>query len=132
MGDYLSKAQILSIDDFEYADVDVPEWHGKVRVRNLSGEEGDELQSLATDEQNVTNIRFAVQICCLGCVDEKGSRLFVEGEKDVEALARKSMAALFRVAERIAALSGISKEGRAEVGKGSEKTPAGASTGEPA
>ncbi|WLQ15649.1 hypothetical protein O5O45_06930 [Hahella aquimaris] len=97
---YLNKAQILSAQDIECVDVDVPEWGGTVRVALMSGAARDDYEGslirLAADgtaQRDLTNIRAKLVAVCL--VDDNGERLF--SESDVKALGAKSCAALDRV-----------------------------------
>ena len=102
MGKYLTADSIFAAEDFNYADVECPEWGGTVRVRSLSGgqrsvitqriqvKETDELEELLT---------------VMGVVNEDGARIFTN--KDIEALKKKSNAPISRIAKKIMEISGI-------------------------
>lgn len=112
----LGRDAILGATDLPSVDVEVPEWGGTVRVRMLTGGERDAFEAGTITrhgkkvEQNLVNIRARLVALC--AVDEKGERLF--GEGDVEALARKSAAALNRVFEAARLLNGLTEEAAAE------------------
>lgn len=108
---YLTKEQILNADDIAYADVDVPEWGGVVRVRTLMGHERDEFEGAVVDERGekisvakrMENMR--ARLVALTVVDAEGQRVF--SEQEAAALGKKSAAALervFTVAARLARL----------------------------
>jgi len=107
----LTRDQILSADDSVYEDVNVPEWGGVVRIRGLSGSERDRFEDSIVNNkvgkharQNMKNIR--AKLVALTVIDAKGETLFTL--KDVEALGKKSAAALdrcFDVAQRLCGLS---------------------------
>jgi hypothetical protein len=108
-GGYLSREAILEADDLGFADVDVPEWGGKVRIRALSGTERDKFEaSIAGNGKRIRldNVRAKLVQAC--AVDVEGNPLF--GTADVVALGRKSAAGLDRVFEACKKLSGLSEE----------------------
>lgn len=91
----LSKDDILKADDLAKETINVPEWGGDVILRTMTGEERDSFDSemIRDEKKTFKNIRakFLALIIC----DEQGNRLF--SDKDVEALGRKSGAALDRL-----------------------------------
>ena len=99
----LTKAQILQASDTKQETVEVPEWGGEVIVAVMSGHARDRLEASIVGKnggQNLQNIRAKYVAASL--VDEKGDLLF--SESDVQALGKKSAAALdrvFAVAQRI-------------------------------
>ncbi len=116
----LSGADILSAKDITTRDVEVPEWGGTVIVRSLTGAERDQYEQSVMKmkktgrkgrgpmvmEPNLQGAR--ARLVALACVDKEGSLLF--SDKDVHALAGKSAAALNRVFDVAAAMSGLSDE----------------------
>lgn len=90
----LNREAILGKDDLKKEVVSVPEWGGDVVVSTMTGAARDEWeQSLITNKTvNMNNIRARLIVATV--VDEKGERLFDLG--DVEALGKKSAAALDR------------------------------------
>lgn len=108
----LSRDDILKARDIATEVVPVPEWGGEVIVSGLSGAERDAFEeSILIMRQkkvsyNLDNIRS--KLCSLGIKDESGARIF--SDSDVEALGRKSAAALDRVFTAIQRLSALSPE----------------------
>lgn len=91
----LTREQILAADDLKSEVVPVPEWGGEVRVGMMSGARRDAFEdSLRTDGAlDLSNRRAKLVAAAL--IDEQGNALFTSA--DIEALGRKSMAALDRV-----------------------------------
>ena len=97
----LTKASVLSADDFQYAIVPCPEWGGDMRVRGLTAAE----QAIITKKVNAKQMDdLAVVIVIMGCVDENGERIFENADKD--ALKGRSYAVLDRLGKKILELSG--------------------------
>jgi hypothetical protein len=105
----LSRDEILSADDRPRRLVSVPEWGGEVWVATMTGTARDAWeQSLLTRrhgkaEPNMENMR--ARLVAATVVDEAGQRLF--SDSDIDALGRKSAAALERVCKVAQALNGI-------------------------
>lgn len=100
----LTRDQIFTADDIKVEAVEVKQWGGTVHVRVMDGASRDAFEeACAADRKRIGKKRgirawLAVYAVC----DEKGGRLFEDG--DVEAVSRKSAAALdaiFAVAARI-------------------------------
>ena len=102
MGEYLSREQILAVQDCKIEEVDVPEWGGQVIVRTLTGEERDQYESsmfeVVGDGANrevipkMENLRAT--LAALSIVDEDSKRMFDVSE--VHLLGQKSASALDR------------------------------------
>ncbi len=109
---FLSRDEILGINDLPVEEVYVDEWKTWVRVRALTGAERDAFEQSIVETRgkntrlNLRNIRAKLVALC--CVDENGNRLFKD--EDAEALGRKSAAALNRVFEVAQRLSGLRPE----------------------
>lgn len=99
----LTREAILSALDLTSEIVSVPAWGGDVKVRSMTGIERDAFGSSIRDaagKVDLANFRAKLLVRCL--VGEDGLPLF--SEADIEALGRKSTAALdrvFVVAERL-------------------------------
>ena len=108
----LSKEAILAAEDTRTEEVEVPEWGGSVLVRGMTGRERDDFESsmLIQDGgqagRDLRNTRAKLVAKC--AVDGDGRRLFADD--DVAALGEKSAAALVRVFEVAARLSGLDEE----------------------
>lgn len=113
----LTREEILTADDMEYQDVDVPEWGGTVRVSMMSGRARDRYEaSLYKDQGTETtydNLRARYLSFCV--VNEAGDLIF--SISDLEDLGRKSSMALDRVFTAATILNGTSSEGIEEVAK---------------
>ena len=109
---FLSRDAILGADDQDYAEVDCPEWGGKVRLRSISGAERDAYEASCIVQKgnsrtvNMKNAR--AKLIVLMAVDEHGSRLF--NEDDIRALAKKNARPIDRLFDACQKLAGITEE----------------------
>lgn len=125
----LTREQILQADDLPRETVPVPEWGGEVIVRTMGGTEQDAFEASLvvfkgkgrkrTAERDMKN--YTAKLVSLVVCDEKGKPLF--NQMDVQALGRKSTAALARVVEVAMRLNGIRDEDVEEAEKNSESAP---------
>jgi hypothetical protein len=130
----LNKDQILKADDLPTEIVPVPEWEGEVLVRGLNGTERDEFEASTITMRgpqgrqqavpDTANIRAKLVARCV--IEDDGTPMFTQ--QDVHALGQKSSAALDRIFEAAARLSGISKDDLEELGKDSATGQNGGST----
>ncbi len=98
----LNKEAILGADDLKKEVVSVPEWGGEVIISAMTGAARDEWEQALMDAKgsNLANLR--ARLVAATALDEAGNRLFAA--VDVEALGKKSGAALercVRVAQRL-------------------------------
>ena len=124
----LNRADIFSAKDVTTETVSVPEWgHGaSVLVRGMTGRERDgwESENVRVDEQgkvHLTRENSRARLCARCIVDEAGARLF--NEADTSALGEKCAAALDRIFDVAARLSGISRSARGQAEKNSPTDP---------
>lgn len=123
----LTKEEILRVKDIETRKVNVPEWGGDVMVRGMTGIERDQFEAKILDQSgkktkvNLQNAR--ARLVSITVVDDDGNRLFSENE--IVLLGTKSAAALCRVYDVAASLSGISDEDIEELLGNSEATTSG-------
>lgn len=101
---------ILNAEDRPAEIVDVPEWEVKLEVRGLSAGEAIDFYDSATrreaGETVVDRKKWAPGLLVACCYDpESGERVF--DAADVEAIGRKSSAAVTRVSQVAARLSGL-------------------------
>jgi len=126
-GAVLSRDAILQAQDIEVVAVNVPEWGGHVFVRVMTGRERDAFEaSITAGGKEKTNMvdfraRFAVMVIC----DEEGERLF--DAKDIDALTKKSAAALDRVFEVGKKINRIGEEEQQALVANFDQAPLGAS-----
>ena len=108
----LNRDQILAAHAIQRETVAVPEWGGDVLVQEFTGETRDrwEQSMWRSVEGNpkapVPNTR--ARMAAFSVVDEQGAPLF--SEADIEALGKKSVAALDRVVAVADRLNGLSEE----------------------
>jgi hypothetical protein len=120
----LNRDQILKADDLGQEWVPVAEWGGEVLIRTLSGKERDAFEASCRQERPVLDARgkpirgrtemvsnqdnVRAKLVARSIVDDQGNRLFTD--QDVNALGKKSAAALDRVFEVAARLSRLSED----------------------
>lgn len=127
----LSKDAILSADDRRYAEVNVPEWGGSVRLRSLSGTERDRFEASFQEtkgkaaKDNMENFRARLVALC--AVDEEGKLLF-SNRQEVILLGNKSVAALQRLFDKCNEMNGISEQDVEELTEDFDEAPAESST----
>ena len=115
----LTKESILKADDLKRELVAVPEWGGEVYVRTMTGSERDDFESSMMDKKGrsradaLKNIRARLCVLCL--VSDGGEQIFTK--TDVDALSKKSAAALDRVFTKAQKLNGLSGEDVEELAK---------------
>jgi hypothetical protein len=108
----LSHDDILKIADITTEEVEVPEWHGSVLVRGLTGKQRDIFESTLLERRgrrmipNTANIR--AKLVAWSVVDDEGNRVFTDAE--AEELGEKSAAAVDRIYTVASRLSGLSDE----------------------
>ena len=119
----LSKEAILAADDLTTKEVDVPEWGGTVRIRELTGRERDAFEEGSLDKKTrdvkMTNMR--ARLVAMSAIDDSGDRLFTAAEADE--LGKKSATALNRCFEGSCALSGITDQDVEALEKNSAAAP---------
>jgi hypothetical protein len=126
----LTRDQILAANDLKSEDVDVPEWGGTVRVRELTGDERDSVElSMVTmrGTEPVLNPNayksFRARLSAMSIVGEDGQRLFTDA--DMLELGKKSSAALQRVFNVAMELSAFTKKDVEELVGKSEAAQSG-------
>lgn len=103
----LTRKQILEADDRTKVIVKVPEWGGEVIISSMSGKMRDAWeQSLSKSDFSLDNMR--ARFLAAVAIDEKGEPLFTMA--DVEALGKKSGAALNRCTVAAQKLNGMTNE----------------------
>jgi hypothetical protein len=126
----LSKSDIFAADDRKYEDVEVPEWHGTVRLRGLTGAERDRYEASMQKQiggKQVQDLRnFRARLVQLAAINEDGSPLFDLNE--VASLANRSSAALSRLFDAACRLSGITDDDVKDLEGNSEPAQSGPST----
>lgn len=120
----LDKKTILAQTTLPREVVDVPEWGGQVLVRALSGQERDAFESSLVKQDGkkriVTTENIRARLCQKAMINEDGSEQFSLNE--IPLLGQTSAAALDRVYDVVARLSGISDEDVEKMAKNSGQT----------
>jgi hypothetical protein len=115
----LTKEQILSVQDLETVEVNVPEWGGVVKVRTLSGTDMGKWRQIVFNKQEENRIVDSdALLCALSIVDDNNKKIF--SEVDVIALSSKSSTAIDRITEVIQKLNKMSAKAVEELEKNSE------------
>lgn len=104
--------------------VPVPEWGGEVIVADMGGTARDRFERFCLDNKSLVGIRAVLAAATI--VDERGELLFTPDQLD--ALGKKSGAALDRVYEVASRLNKLSQKDVEELEKNSEAAPSGGST----
>lgn len=126
----LTKNQILTANDLETREVDVPEWGGSVTVKALSGKARDAWEAslrVTRGKQtaaDTSNIR--AKLVARALIGDDGERLF--SDQDIAALGDKSALVLDRLFDVIAEMSGLSNKADEDAEKNSQDVPSEAST----
>lgn len=117
MGKILGRDEILAANDIQTEEVKVPEWGGSVLVRGLTALERDRFEaSVVTQKGKTVEVKIEnarAKLASWTIVDEQGKPLF--GPKDIAELGKKSAAAMNRVYNVAARLSGITDEDLEEI-----------------
>lgn len=129
----LTKEDIMQTPDRTYEYVTIPEWKGRVRVRSLSAQERDnwEASFISTNKkgvQTVTTRGIRASLVQLSVVDEKGALVF--SAEEIGSLNGKNAAAVDRIYDAAARLSGITDDDIEEIVSNSGSVRTGASSSE--
>lgn len=115
----LSKLDVLKKHELKKQLVEVPEWGGSLWVQEMTGESRAEYDVWLSSRPGIGGLRFRIVIATV--VDESGKPLFTD--LDIPDLMTKSAAAIERLAEVGAALSGLGPKRLEEKVKNSEAEP---------
>ena len=120
----LSKSQIISANDLKLAELDMTsEWGGTVYIRTLTGSERDQFEE-AYSEQKMKN--FRARFLVLSLCDDKGQRLFEDGE--IAILGKKSSTSINKAFEAAWKHNAFTNEAVESLGEGSPDGQSGGST----
>lgn len=120
---YLTRDEILKIDDLKREEVAIPEWSGSIFVRELTGAERSELFGLwkddnAAEKQVQDSFAIIVNTVRLTACDHDGKPLF--SADDILAIRNRNAKVLDRIYKAAARLNGFGAEGIEEAKKNSE------------
>ena len=119
----LNRNDILSVEDVERIQVEVPEWGGSVYVQSMTAEARGLLEEVMMASMNAGEKEFSQKdmrsyVVMLCVTDEKGNCLF--NAKDIEALNRKSAAAMDRIFKAASEMNVLNIEASEELAKNSK------------
>lgn len=104
MSKFLDASAILAADDFEYEEVDVPEWGGKIRLKPLSAKDAEDFDRQVSKKNGDNNLLS--RILATHAVDETGKPLFTMSQ--LTELSKKNLIVikrLVRICQKISALN---------------------------
>lgn len=117
----LNKEQILSADDLQIEEMEIPEWGGTIYIRVMTGTERNLfVQDIYTseDKEDEVDLSIRFKLCAATIVNSKGERLFSESE--IETLSNKSFIVLDRIYRKAEILNCI--DDAEKIVKNSEET----------
>ena len=106
----LTRDQIIAASDRRIISVEVPQWHGRVFIRELSAKaRGDLVSKWRT--KKITEAEMPIMMVAISVTTEEGELLFTLG--DAAALAEKSVGSIDTIATAAMKLNGMEpdKEG---------------------
>ena len=108
----LRKEDIEKIQDLDHVDIEVPEWGGTVRIREMTGSERDlyeaDIYKIVNGKPEIIRENFRAKLVARTLVGESGNRLFTD--KEIVLLGKKNARALNHVYEIAQSLNGLSVE----------------------
>lgn len=117
---FLTRDQILAIEDHRFQDVEVPEWTepgsdqpAMVRIASLNAKAATEISARLVSVDGKGNVKevktgnFLAELLSLTIVDEDFQPLFTKD--DVEALGQKSAAVIKQLGDVAMQMSGLSE-----------------------
>jgi len=110
---FLTKKQILSVQDLSIEKVDIPAWGGYVYVRPLSSRDRDRWESEIALDRNSTFDNMRAKLAARSICDEAGELLFTE--EDIEALGNKSAQAMDTIFDRLLSINKIDDQTIGEI-----------------
>ena len=124
---FLTRDQILAVDDIPFRDVSIPEWPdatgepGLVRIAGLNAKEASSFSSKLVSMDGKGNVKelqldnFLPELLQRTLVGEDFKPLF--SKQDIEALGKKSAAVMKRLGDVAMELSGLSDDAKKEAEK---------------
>ena len=118
MSKFLTKEQILGLDDLPIEEMYVSQWKTSVRLRTPSSRERDNFEKdIFGTTKNLNDVavqvnrldNFRAKLVALVLVDENGKRMFNDPKEVIE-LGKKSAAAMDAIFGRAQKICGITKE----------------------
>jgi len=118
----LTREQILGNGELNLktVDVEIPEWGGVVRLREMRGRERMEYEEFVSQE-GVGSADVITKLIVLTAVDEKGTRIFTD--EDAERLKNLGTSVLLKIFNAARELNMLTEEAVEKLEKNSEPEP---------
>lgn len=122
---FLTKEDLTKEDDLKVQEISVPEWGGKVRMKEMNGDEHDEFETFCGNNvevvngvKKVTSTRLMkAKVLSITIKDEADKRIL--SVEDLEAFNKKSGVVLDRLWEVARDMNALSEEKAEEIRKNS-------------
>jgi len=116
---FLDKKAILQSQDIQIREVFIPEWGGIVRIKTLNAIERGKIGRILYENKDnpIFSENFRSIFVSFALCDERGNRIFSDSNSDIEALNKKSSAAIFKIYEIIKNMTNVGQEGVEGSGK---------------
>lgn len=127
---FTTSDSILGAGKRRTEEFEVPEWHGSILLRELSGRERDRFEASMIErrgnsvKQNLENLRARLISLCI--VNEQGELLF--NKADLNRLGDMPAAGLDRVFDKCQKMNGLTQEDVEELAEGFEEGQSEGST----
>lgn len=104
----LSREEIIATaGHLKRREVLVPEWNGSVLIRELTGAERDEVESMMLRAQKTNDFKgVRAKVVCLSCITENGERLF-DIKNDASIISNLSASVLELLFKEACTISGM-------------------------
>lgn len=112
---WLSIDDIVGVNDAGVTPIDVPEWHGTVGIRVITGAEREQFQRAARAQQSGQDIDLRLLLLSMTLCDQQGDRLFV-GDR-LATLGAKSGVVLERLCAEAIRINRLGEEAESDAGK---------------
>jgi len=111
----LTNREIMSANDTETRDVDVPEWNGFITLKGLTSKDRDayELDMKRDKNGDLKNKNVRASLVARMAVDEHGNRQF--SDEDAAWLGRKNAAVMDRLYLICTEMNGMTKKDQEEI-----------------
>lgn len=108
----LTREQILgTVASLKRTTVDIPEWGGEILIREFTGAERDQMESLLLRAQKLNDFKdVRAQAAATAIINEQGEQIFTK--KDIVILSQLSAKALETVFKAATELSGMNPESK--------------------
>lgn len=89
----LNKDQIFAAQDLQVSYIDIPEWGGQIKVKEMSA--ADRIEFEKQQSSDLKPSEMIVRLVLMTCVDDNNQRIF--SNDDLQALEQKSPSILLKI-----------------------------------